>query len=63
MVQDALNQLRVSSSGIGAGRTSESIETLQSRAREFEKKVCAFTLKHFVLECLGDLFFYVSFES
>lgn len=37
--QEALSQLRgVSSSGLG--RTSEPIETLQSRARELEKKVC-----------------------
>lgn len=51
MIQDALNQLRISSSSLGAGRTTESIETLKSRAREFEKKVCALTLKHFVFEC------------
>lgn len=37
--QDALSQLRGVSSGLG-GRTSETIETLQSRAREWEKKVC-----------------------
>lgn len=37
--QEALSQLRGVSSG-GYGRTSESIETLQSRARELEKKVC-----------------------
>lgn len=37
--QDALSQLRgVSSSSLG--RSSEPIETLQSRAREWEKKVC-----------------------
>ena len=38
-LQDALTQLRsMSSSGIG--HMSEPIETLQSRARELEKKVC-----------------------
>lgn len=37
-LQDALSQLRgVSSCG---GRSSEPLETLQSRARELEKKVC-----------------------
>lgn len=43
--QDALSQLRgVSSSAGGLGRSSEPIETLQSRAREWEKKVCVFFL-------------------
>lgn len=37
-LQDALSQLRgVSSCG---GRSSDPLETLQSRARELEKKVC-----------------------
>lgn len=40
-MQDALSQLRGVSSGLGAGRTSDTIETLQSRAREWEKKVCS----------------------
>lgn len=39
LLQDALSQLRgVSSSGIS--RSGDPLETLQSRARELEKKVC-----------------------
>lgn len=36
-LQDALSQLRGVSCG---GRSSDPLETLQSRARELEKKVC-----------------------
>lgn len=39
LFQDALAQLRGMSSGVS--RVGESYETLQSRARELEKKVCA----------------------
>lgn len=38
LFQDALAQLRGMSSGVS--RVGESYETLQSRARELEKKVC-----------------------
>lgn len=43
--QEALAQLRGVSSG--GSRTGESYETLQSRARELEKKVCVFTISTF----------------
>lgn len=46
LLQDALTQLRsMSSSGIG--RMSEPIETMQSRARELEKKVCVYSLNSY----------------
>lgn len=49
--QEALHQLRgVSSSGLG--RTSEPIETLQSRAREWEKKVCVMIVCVLICDCV-----------
>lgn len=46
-LQDALSQLRgVSSCG---GRSSEPLETLQSRARELEKKVCCNENRVFII--------------
>lgn len=46
-LQDAINQLRGVSSCRGEGggtRSGDSIETLQSRTRELEKKVCLYVL-------------------
>lgn len=39
MIQEAIEQLRNVSAGLSSGRTLDSIETLNSRARELEKKV------------------------
>lgn len=55
-----MSQLRgVSSSAGGLGRSSEPIETLQSRAREWEKKVC-FILMHIIISCVSCVFRCVS---
>lgn len=40
LLQEAIDQLRGIPSGFGS-RTSETIESLKSRARELEKKVCS----------------------
>lgn len=55
LLQDALTQLRsMSSSGIG--RMSEPIETMQSRARELEKKVCVKIHVIFFKRCIIYMF-------
>ena len=46
LFQDALAQLRGMSSGVS--RVGESYETLQSRARELEKKVCVSIINYYM---------------
>lgn len=56
LFQDALAQLRGMSSGVS--RVGESYETLQSRARELEKKVCVLIIIYYISFILSPFFFF-----
>lgn len=62
LFQDALAQLRGMSSGVS--RVGESYETLQSRARELEKKVCVLIIIYYISLIVSLLFvFFFKFNK